>query len=334
MPLAETFRVGQKLRQKLRRAKTEDRVAEVTKALKREGDIHILNVKFFFDKWVEKSDPLRDAVKKVIFGVIYGKSANTLARDVGKTPEFAKDLIARLYARFVKAGEWLQWSRRHAEEFGYTYSPIGFRRNLFGVLTGIQSAIASMSRKAANSPIQGLASQIGVTVALLIATAVLESALKFKLMTRKDPDLISQVLKAVHDANYTECPYRFVVPMIYIMQYEATYGVTNYYKKTFGVEFTIEPEIEIEIGVTEDKHSKWDWQNSSLVSILDKALQHQVELGDLDASGLEAARREIEAPLLDPEFREYLNSTYPILGQPDYGLELWTKLPKLKSKKE
>jgi DNA polymerase I-like protein with 3'-5' exonuclease and polymerase domains len=334
MPLAETFRVGQKLRQKLRRSKTAQMVSEVIQSLKREGDLHILNVKFFFDKWVEKSDPLRDAVKKVIFGVIYGKSANTLARDVGKTPEFAKDLIARLYARFVKAGEWLQWSRRHAEEFGYTYSPIGFRRNLFGVLTGIQSAIASMSRKAANSPIQGLASQIGVTVALLIATAVLESALKFKLMTRKDPDLISQVLKAVHDANYTECPYRFVVPMIYIMQYEATYGVTNYYKKTFGVEFTIEPEIEIEIGVTEDKHSKWDWQNSSLVSILDKALQHQVELGDLDASGLEAARREIEAPLLDPEFREYLNSTYPILGQPDYGLELWTKLPKLKSKKE
>lgn len=36
--------------------------------IKKEGDIHIANVKRFFGKWVEKTDPLRDAVKAVVFG--------------------------------------------------------------------------------------------------------------------------------------------------------------------------------------------------------------------------------------------------------------------------
>jgi hypothetical protein len=36
--------------------------------MKKEGDIHLQNCFRFFKKWVEKSDPLRDAVKKVIFG--------------------------------------------------------------------------------------------------------------------------------------------------------------------------------------------------------------------------------------------------------------------------
>lgn len=41
---------------------------DIALALKRRGDIHILNVFRFFGKWVPKSDPLRDAVKSVIFG--------------------------------------------------------------------------------------------------------------------------------------------------------------------------------------------------------------------------------------------------------------------------
>jgi hypothetical protein len=41
---------------------------DVANNLRKEGDVHIQNVKRFFGKWVEKSDPLRDAVKAVVFG--------------------------------------------------------------------------------------------------------------------------------------------------------------------------------------------------------------------------------------------------------------------------
>lgn len=100
--LAGAFREGQKLRQvwikvvnaavsaELARRKwslplTAEQRAEVEKtntklatqllkaddaavALKKKGDLHIQNVHRFFGKWVAKSDPLRDAVKSVVFG--------------------------------------------------------------------------------------------------------------------------------------------------------------------------------------------------------------------------------------------------------------------------
>lgn len=92
--LADVFRVGQKLRQKW----IVDPSEENKKAIKEKGDVHIQNVLRFFKKLVEKSHPLRDAVKAVVFGVLYGKSAETLGEDT-KTAEInaLKDKIAALY---------------------------------------------------------------------------------------------------------------------------------------------------------------------------------------------------------------------------------------------
>lgn len=77
--LASVFRVGQLLR-KFYRIKPSDWLRA---RIKKEGDIHIINVKFFFGLDVDKSHVLRDAIKQVVFGVIYGKGASTLAKDIG-----------------------------------------------------------------------------------------------------------------------------------------------------------------------------------------------------------------------------------------------------------
>jgi DNA polymerase I-like protein with 3'-5' exonuclease and polymerase domains len=45
------------------------------------ADIHIQNVYRFFGKWVTKKDPLRQAVKSTIFGLLYGKGTSTLGED-------------------------------------------------------------------------------------------------------------------------------------------------------------------------------------------------------------------------------------------------------------
>jgi len=75
--LADAFRAGQKLRQ----AFIQDPTEENLKAIKVKGDIHLLNVYRFFGKQVDKDHPLRDAVKRVVFGVLYGKGAETLGID-------------------------------------------------------------------------------------------------------------------------------------------------------------------------------------------------------------------------------------------------------------
>jgi hypothetical protein len=41
---------------------------DLTLKLKTQGDLHIQNVFRFFNRWVSKSDPLRDTVKGIVFG--------------------------------------------------------------------------------------------------------------------------------------------------------------------------------------------------------------------------------------------------------------------------
>lgn len=78
--IADTFRQGQKLRQKFRKTPS----PEISQEIKKKGDVHIINIYHFFKKWVEKSDPLRDAIKAIVFGTIYSMSANSLSKSLKK----------------------------------------------------------------------------------------------------------------------------------------------------------------------------------------------------------------------------------------------------------
>lgn len=92
--VCDTFRMGQKLRQ----AFIADPSDENRKAVKEKGDVHILNVLRFFKKKVDKNHPLRHAIKAVVFGVLYGKGAETLGEDTKQNDlEVLKTEIAKLY---------------------------------------------------------------------------------------------------------------------------------------------------------------------------------------------------------------------------------------------
>lgn len=83
--MAEPFNVARALRADMFWAANDGdttRVEALKKELKTKGDVHIQNVYRFFKKVVDKKDPLRDAIKGVVFGVIYGKSAGTLGKDI------------------------------------------------------------------------------------------------------------------------------------------------------------------------------------------------------------------------------------------------------------
>jgi DNA polymerase I-like protein with 3'-5' exonuclease and polymerase domains len=364
--LASVFKVGQELRRKLRRTVDPAKVAEIFAELKKKGDVHIQNVKRFFDMWVDKEHPLRDAIKSVVFGVIYQKSAKSLAKDIRTTaknnlddkkyalknelkanpaptkaraleikdallklkPDYvelagddkvklAKDIMTKMFAEFKKGAAWLEWSKAHAEKNYYTYSPIGVRRNLFGVMTGINGIVAGLLRRAANSPVQGLASMIGVTGSRLVVVEMWDVLTKFGFMDENTEVMPVDILKQVHDAQYSEVPYEIMLIFIHVMQWTVTYGVTKHYKDVYNFEFTVEPEIEVEIGATEDKHYKWNWTNINLLEIVNKTLDDQVALKDLDAESRKEAETKIWAIYEDPKYkkiRRYLHTNYPILG--------------------
>lgn len=97
--LAAVFKVGQELRQMFIQNPTE----ENKKAIKLKGDIHILNVKRLLGKDVDKDHPLRDAIKAIIFGLLYGKSPETLGVDTKLGDIMSlKDQIRTLNARIAE----------------------------------------------------------------------------------------------------------------------------------------------------------------------------------------------------------------------------------------
>jgi DNA polymerase I-like protein with 3'-5' exonuclease and polymerase domains len=309
--LASIFKIGQRLRQMYRLSPTSTLLARI----KKEGDIHILNVRRFWGKWVTKDDPLRYSVKAVIFGCLFGKGPTALARDVKNTVDFAKGLIEKLFKEFPAGAAWLNWTVQHVLDYGYTYSPIGMRRNLFAILTGIDSIISAMGRRAKNSPIQGFASQIGVTIARLISLELYKTLKHFNRLDRDATRLPAEVEKMVHDAVYSGVPYEIILIYLHIIQYMATYGVTKYYKEEFDFQFTVEPEIEIEIGASEDSLHSWDWSHANLLEILKQSLTEQEELKMLPKGVTKQdAYKKIMADYKDSEVKAYLDLHYPILS--------------------
>lgn len=100
--LAAAFKAGQSLRKLFIAATDKKDVEEIKAEMKQKGDIHIQNVYRFFKKWVDKSDPLRDAIKNVVFGTLYGKSAKTLGEDTKTADRGAlKKKITGLYKEQV-----------------------------------------------------------------------------------------------------------------------------------------------------------------------------------------------------------------------------------------
>jgi len=94
LALASVFKVGQALRKEYVANPSE----ELKKKIKTEGDVHLLNVKRIFNKIVDKSHPLRHAIKAVVFGLLYGKSAKSLGEDTKQNEiEEIREKLSELY---------------------------------------------------------------------------------------------------------------------------------------------------------------------------------------------------------------------------------------------
>lgn len=342
MQLAEVFRAGQKLRQRLLKASSAGAdVADILSELKTRGDVHIQNVKRFFGRWVEKSDPLRDAVKAVVFGTLYGKSAKSLGDDTKKSEfdsikqqlaeakdhkeierleqafadlveedrsESAQEIIDKMFAEFQAGHRWVQRMQKSAKERFYVYSPVGRIRHLYAAMTQDHSIVSRQVRRGLNAPIQGFASELAVKASRLTLLAAHDYANRFGIDMSK-----FRFSRMVHDASYYTVPYEMVLPFLHILQYETTYGVSEAIEEQFGFKLTIEPEIEMDIGTNDTNAQTWDWQLSTLLPLIERVVDEGLKDGVLTDSK-DYIMAKIKAPWLNGEQRAHLNAEYPMLG--------------------
>ena len=282
------------------------------------GDIHRLNVAFFFNTTPEAAtEEQRDSVKSIVFGTIYGRGARAIAEQAKAKVQDIKQLLVRFFERFFKSAKWLDSVKKMSITKGYSFSPIKRVRHMFAHLFGLDSLVAATERRGPNAAVQSIAADIGHVAAYLYHIHMLRVCRQWKLDEGK-------ILKAgisafVHDAIKGDAPYEYLLACVQVFQWCATTGVMQYYKKHWGMDFSVEIEVEIELAAHDEKHWKWDWfdgnvgddKSGGLDYIIRKALLDQKKV--YPAMDVKAAYRQIVALKQNTELMQWLDAEYPVL---------------------
>lgn len=233
--------------------------------------------------------------------------------------EYAQDIMQKMFTDFSSLAKYLERCEKQVAERGWVMSPIGRRRVLFRVFTGKAKYVADAGRRAKNAPIQGIASEVGIASGMLVVQSMDRYLRVFKM---KGDVMFPRYQRAVHDANVYAHAFATVIPSIHIKQYEATYGVSQWYEETFGFKFVIEPEIALEISASDDASIEWDWDIGKLPGVIKSALQNAVSIGRLPEAELESAFATCMEPWISAEKRAWLQENYPLLGVSDLDRQI------------
>lgn len=311
--LGQAFQKAINIKNGFRRKPSQEQKARINT----EADTHRINYEFFTgvpakDVTAEQ----RQESKGITFGAIYGMAASTLAGNLKKSLKYVEGLLGRFFSKFSKASKWLKWTVTFAQKYLYTFSPLGRRRNLYGYLTGAKLILSAMNRRAQNSPIQGLGSDIGFLAARMISREL------YKMFEELGYDMEIPVLPAdinnmVHDSIELEVPWELLPIVTHIVEYCMTVGVRQICKEVFGFNFIVGLEVEFDFGYSGDKMRKWDFSyedfskegdsDDSFWSLIGQALKDAKDRGAEDVAKL----KDIKKAAKNPKYTKIMDR-YPL----------------------
>ena len=103
---------------------------------------------------------LRSTAKMVNYALLYGKTAFTLAKDIGVSPAEAQAFIDAYFAGFPKVRAFIDGTLEEARQSGVVKTMYGRRRLVPELNSRNQQIRQSAEREAVNMPIQGTAADI------------------------------------------------------------------------------------------------------------------------------------------------------------------------------
>ena len=142
----------------------------------------------------EVTPQLRSASKAINFGIMYGKGAYSLSKDLGVTIKEADAFLKTYLAAFPKVDGYMQDCIAHAREKGYVETLFGRRRALPELASSNFQVRSSGERMARNTPIQGTAADI------------IKLAMVHVWQRLRDEHLQARLLLQIHDELIVEAP--------------------------------------------------------------------------------------------------------------------------------
>lgn len=136
-------------------------VKGLKEAFRHNEDIHASTASKVFNVPLEKVDAnLRRHAKAINFGIVYGISQYGLAKQIGTTPDVAKQYIDSYFASMPEVKEYMEQTIAFARKNGYVLTPYGRKCSVLGINDKNKQRAAFAERAAINAPIQGGAADI------------------------------------------------------------------------------------------------------------------------------------------------------------------------------
>ena len=139
---------------------------------------------------------LRNAAKRINFGIIYGISPFGLARELGISREEARAYIDRFFAAYPQARSYMDRMVEEATKKGYAETILGRRRMLPQLSEKNVTARNFAKRNAVNTPIQGSAADLIKLAMLKLDRMIEDGALKAKMLLQIHDELIFEARTA------------------------------------------------------------------------------------------------------------------------------------------
>lgn len=154
-------------------------------------DIHRRTASEVFGVPFEEVTPeMRASAKAVNFGIVYGISDFGLSRNIGVSPQEAKEFIAKYFQRYKGVKNYMDSIVAQAKADGYVTTLMNRRRNL-PELTSPSFQVRKFAERAAmNTPIQGTAADIMKKAMIDVHSRLSTSGLAGRLLLQVHDELV------------------------------------------------------------------------------------------------------------------------------------------------
>lgn len=166
----------------------------MTEAFKAGEDIHRKTASAVFGVPEESvNEEMRKRAKAVNFGIVYGISGFSLAKDIGTTTAQASQYIKNYLYNYPSIDAYLENVVKEAIEKGYTATPMGRRRYIPELASQNGMIRAFGKRVAMNAPIQGAAADIMKLAMLNVDKALCEAGIDANIVMQVHDELVIEV---------------------------------------------------------------------------------------------------------------------------------------------
>jgi DNA polymerase-1 len=142
------------------------------------------------------ADEQRRVAKMVNYALLYGKTAFTLAKDIGVTKKEAEQFIDAYFARYPSVRSFIEGTIRKARETGHVRTLLGRLRRLPDLRAPNFQVRMEAERQAMNTPVQGSAADLIKKAMIDLSAELGRRAMKSRLILQIHDELLLEVPEA------------------------------------------------------------------------------------------------------------------------------------------